>query len=95
MANYFAARAQAEGVIGALRPWLARAAPVAAQSEALHALYNLCKMSRARQEAAAAAGVVPYLAALAAPPPPADTPPVRARAARHQAHKLWQFLELI
>ncbi|KAK9823005.1 hypothetical protein WJX81_005420 [Elliptochloris bilobata] len=66
---------QAEGVIGALRPWLARAQPVAAQGEALAALYNLCKISRPRQEAAAAAGVVPYLAALAGPPPSADAPP--------------------
>ena len=57
---------QAEGCVAGLVPWLAPAAPGAAQAEALHALYNLCKISRARQEAAAAAGAVPYLAGLAA-----------------------------
>lgn len=70
---------QAEGAIAALRLWLARAQPPAVQAEALHTLYNLCKISPLRQEAAAAAGVVPYLAALAAPPPPADAAPVRHR----------------
>ena len=35
------------------------------QVEALHALHNLCKISRARQEGAAKAGLVPYLMNLA------------------------------
>ena len=39
------------------------------QLEALHALYNLCKISRTRQEAAAVAGVVPRLIALVSASP--------------------------
>lgn len=35
------------------------------QLEALHALHNLCKISRLRQEGAAKAGLVPYLMGLA------------------------------
>lgn len=39
--------------------------PLPIQVEALHALHNLCKISRQRQEAAALAGLVPYLMNLA------------------------------
>lgn len=39
--------------------------PLPIQVEALHALHNLCKISRQRQEAAASAGLVPYLMNLA------------------------------
>lgn len=51
-----------------LLPYLGRRYSAAVQLEALHALYNLCKISRTRQEAAAVAGIVPYLAALAEAP---------------------------
>lgn len=55
---------QDAGTIPKLLPYLGRTNPVALQLEALHALYNLCKISRTRQEAAAVAGVVPRLIAL-------------------------------
>ena len=55
---------QDAGTIPRLLPFLGRTNPVALQLEALHALYNLCKISRTRQEAAAVAGVVPRLIAL-------------------------------
>jgi hypothetical protein len=42
------------------------------QLEALRAMYNLCRISRTRQEAAAVAGIIPRLTALAAPPPPSN-----------------------
>lgn len=66
---------QDAGSIPVLLPYLGRRHSAAVQLEALHALYNLCKISRTRQEAAAVAGIVPYLAALAQPqviqrPPP-------------------------
>lgn len=37
--------------------------------EALHAMYNMCKLSPTRQEAAALAGIVPLLVKLATPSP--------------------------
>lgn len=55
---------QDAGTIPKLLPFLGRTNPVTLQLEALHALYNLCKISRTRQEAAAVAGVVPRLIAL-------------------------------
>ncbi len=58
---------QDAGSIPVLLPYLGRRHSAAVQLEALHALYNLCKISRTRQEAAAVAGIVPYLAALAEP----------------------------
>ncbi|CAL8466918.1 g6454 [Coccomyxa elongata] len=58
---------QDAGSIPVLLPYLGRRHSAAVQLEALHALYNLCKISRTRQEAAAVAGIVPYLAALAQP----------------------------
>lgn len=58
---------QDAGSIPVLLPYLGRRHSSAVQLEALHALYNLCKISRTRQEAAAVAGIVPYLAALADP----------------------------
>lgn len=42
------------------------------QLEALRAMYNLCRISRTRQEAAAVAGMIPRLTALAVPPPPSS-----------------------
>ena len=59
---------QDAGTIPVLLPWLGRRHAAGCQLAALHALYNLCKISRTRQEAAAVAGIVPYLAVLAAPP---------------------------
>ena len=69
--------AQDAGTIPRLLPFLGRTNPVSLQSEALHALYNLCKISRTRQEAAAVAGVVPRLIALVSTSPkvPACAPP--------------------
>lgn len=66
---------QDAGSIPVLLPYLGRRHSAVVQLEALHALYNLCKISRTRQEAAAVAGIVPYLVALAQPqvtqrPPP-------------------------
>lgn len=63
---------QDAGTIPVLLPYLGRRHSAAVQLEALHALYNLCKISRTRQEAAAVAGIVPYLAALAVPPAPSQ-----------------------
>ena len=63
---------QDAGTIPVLLPWLGARNPPGVQAEALHALYNLCKISRTRQEAAAVAGALPYLAHLAQPPPPAQ-----------------------
>lgn len=57
---------QDAGTIPKLLPFLGRTNPGALQLEALHALYNLCKISRTRQEAAAVAGAVPRLIALVA-----------------------------
>lgn len=55
--------------------------------EALHAMYNMCKLSPTRQEAAALAGIVPLLVKLASPsahdaqpPSPSSTQvPVQSR----------------
>ncbi len=69
---------QAAGTIPALLPYLNRGAAAVIQLEALHALYNLCKISRARQETAAVAGVVPYLAALALQPTAPGGGPLQA-----------------
>ena len=60
---------QDAGTIPRLLPFLGRTNPVSLQLEALHALYNLCKISRTRQEAAAVAGVVPRLIALVSTSP--------------------------
>lgn len=71
-AGYFTSVAhllQDSGTIPKLLPFLGRTNPVALQAEALHALYNLCKISRTRQEAAAVAGVVPRLIALVSSAP--------------------------
>ncbi|CAK0734185.1 hypothetical protein CVIRNUC_000395 [Coccomyxa viridis] len=62
---------QDAGTIPRLLPFLGRTNPVSLQLEALHALYNLCKISRTRQEAAAVAGVVPRLIALVSTSPKA------------------------
>ena len=43
--------------------------------EALHAMYNMCKLSPIRQEAAALAGIVPLLVKLATPSPHDAQPP--------------------
>lgn len=56
---------QGAGTIGSLGKYLRAAMPLPIQVEALHALHNLCKISRQRQEAAASAGLVPYLMNLA------------------------------
>ncbi|KAK9810498.1 hypothetical protein WJX72_011817 [[Myrmecia] bisecta] len=60
---------QDAGSIPALLPYLAGGSAAAAV-EALQGLYNLCKISRSRQEAAACAGLVPHLAKLALQTPP-------------------------
>ena len=52
-----------------LEPFLHADQPPAVQLEALAALYNLCKISKVRQEAAAVSGAVPHLARLASAPP--------------------------
>ena len=56
---------QGAGTIGSLGKYLKASMPLPIQVEALHALHNLCKISRQRQEAAASAGLVPYLMNLA------------------------------
>ena len=56
---------QSAGTIGSLGKYLKAVMPLPIQVEALHALHNLCKISRQRQEAAASAGLVPYLMNLA------------------------------
>ena len=66
---------QDAGTIPRLLPFLGRTNPVSLQLEAMHALYNLCKISRTRQEAAAVAGVVPRLIALVSSKVSACTPP--------------------
>ena len=55
-------RAQA---IQSLGKYLKRDLPLPIQVEALHALHNLCKISRQRQEEAARVNLVPYLMSLA------------------------------
>ena len=61
---------QDAGTIEVLPVYLHRGYPSHIQLEALHAMYNMCKISPTRQEAAALAGVVPLLVKLAVSPPP-------------------------
>jgi len=56
---------QDAGTIESLGRYLKVSWSLPIQVEALHALHNLCKISRARQEGAANAGLVPYLMNLA------------------------------
>lgn len=56
-----------------LPAYLQRSLPGEVQLEALHAMYNMCRISPARQEAAAVAGIVPLLVKLATPLPPTST----------------------
>ena len=66
--------AQDAGTIQQLPVYLHRGYTSDTQLEALHALYNMCKISPTRQEAAALAGVVPLLVKLAVSP--AEDPPL-------------------
>lgn len=66
---------QGAGTIGSLGKYLKAVMPLPIQVEALHALHNLCKISRQRQEAAASAGLVPYLMNLAQMSPKQVPPP--------------------
>ena len=61
---------QDAGTIQVLPLYLQRGLSHEVQLEALHAMYNMCKISPPRQEAAAVAGIVPLLVKLAAPVPP-------------------------
>lgn len=63
------ARPQDAGTIQVLPVYLQRGYSTDVQLEALHAMYNMCKISPTRQEAAALAGVVPLLVKLAVLPP--------------------------
>ena len=56
---------QAAQTIQLLGKYLNREKSLPIQVEALHALHNLCKISRGRQEEAARVGLVPYLMSLA------------------------------
>ena len=56
------------GTIQLLEPFLRAGQPGPMQLEALSALYNLCKISKVRQEAAAVAHAVPHLTRLASAP---------------------------
>lgn len=56
---------QDAGTIPALLPYLSYQDSQTLQLEALRAIYNLCRISRTRQEAAAVAGIIPRLTALA------------------------------
>ncbi|DBA67330.1 TPA: hypothetical protein ACH3X2_001627 [Trebouxia sp. C0005] len=56
---------QDAGTIQVLPVYLQRGYSTDVQLEALHAMYNMCKISPTRQEAAALAGVVPLLVKLA------------------------------
>ena len=60
---------QDAGTIQVLPVYLQRGYSTDVQLEALHAMYNMCKISPTRQEAAALAGVVPLLVKLAVSPP--------------------------
>jgi hypothetical protein len=60
--------AQDCGTIQLLEPFLRAGQPGPMQLEALSALYNLCKISKVRQEAAAVAHAVPHLTRLALGP---------------------------
>lgn len=64
---------QEAGTIQVLPLYLQRGLSAEVQLEALHAMYNMCKISPPRQEAAAVAGIVPLLVKLATPLPP-DAP---------------------
>lgn len=77
---------QDAGTIQVLPAYLQRSLSSEVQLEALHAMYNLCKISPARQEAAAVAGVVPLLVKLAQPLPP-DAPSV-SQLSTHTTGKL-------
>ena len=69
---------QDAGTIQVLPTYLHRGCAMEVQLEALHALYNMCKISPTRQEAAALAGLVPLLVKLAAtslPEPPSMPQP--------------------
>ncbi len=61
-------RLQDCGTIQLLEPFLRAGQPGPMQLEALSALYNLCKISKVRQEAAAVAHAVPHLTRLASAP---------------------------
>ena len=65
LASKLSLLSQSAGTIGSLGKYLKAVMPLTIQVEALHALHNLCKISRQRQEAAASAGLVPYLMNLA------------------------------
>ncbi|KAL3139702.1 hypothetical protein ABBQ38_004012 [Trebouxia sp. C0009 RCD-2024] len=58
---------QDAGTIQVLPVYLQRGYSTDVQMEALHAMYNMCKLSPTRQEAAALAGIVPLLVKLATP----------------------------
>ncbi len=69
LTHFLLARPQDAGTIQVLPVYLQRGYSTDVQLEALHAMYNMCKISPTRQEAAALAGVVPLLVKLAVSPP--------------------------
>ena len=75
---------QDAGTIQVLPVYLQRDYPTDIQMEALHAMYNMCKLSPTRQEAAALAGIVPLLVKLATPSSQ-DAPPTSSPQAPSQS----------
>ena len=70
---------QDAGTIQVLPVYLQRTYSADVQTEALHAMYNMCKLSPTRQEAAALAGIVPLLVKLATPSLQDAQPPLDPR----------------
>ena len=72
------------GTIQLLEPFLRAGQPGPMQLEALSALYNLCKISKVRQEAAAVAHAVPHLTRLASGSRPGAPTPARLLLPSHR-----------